>query len=227
MKVQIAVATIAHAPEIANVAAEALTVGIEAESPHVQRVLDAGCTFVAIAEGDIVGFVSCFITRDEQDCGRFELDLLGVAPAWQGRGIGAQLVDTSLQAARESSATTIRALVRCDNMPMQRICARSGLTRSEQAYQLWVNQANQPAGSRASTYAARIIAVDTLTYGGYWLEGELSQSAIDTARTMLWVYPDGSNIGAVVPEQDRGAIDLLRANSFDRFGAFHWWTLRL
>lgn len=227
MKARIAVATADHTLEIAKVAAAALKVEVNTESRHVQRVLGAGYSFVAIADGKLVGFVSNFTTRDGLRRSRFELDLLGVAPAWQGRGIGARLVERSVQAARETSATEVRALVRRDNLPMRRLCSRSGFQRSEQACQLWVSQANQPAVSCAKTSAARIIAVDTLTYGGYWLEGALKQSAIDAARAMLRDHPDRTEIGAVVPEHNRRAIDLLRANSFDRIGDFHWWTLTL
>ena len=227
MRLQIALATNEHAPEIARVAAEALDAEIAVETAHVQRTLDAGYTFVATLNANVVGFVSNFITCDRRGRKRFELDLLGVAPGWQGRGIGARLVERSLRAARQTDAASIRALVRRDNLPMQRICARSGLQRSAVACQLWVSRAVQPAGNSARDHAARIIAVDTLTYSGYWLEDPLSQSAIDAARSLLRAQPDRSVIGAVVSENDRSGIDLLRANAFDCLGEFHWWSLRL
>lgn len=227
MKVRIVVARNRHAPGIARVAAAALEAKVTADRHHVMRVLDAGCTFVAIAEGEVVGFVSNFTTRDSQNRSRFELDLLGVAPAWRGGGIGARLIGTSLQAARETGAATIRALVRRDNIAMQRICAHSGFQRSPQACQLWVSNVRQPAGNGCPAARARIIAVDTLTYSGFWLEGALSQSAIDEARNMLQAQPDRTDIGAVVAEHDRRAIDLLRSNAFERIGDFNWWSLNL
>ncbi|MYD11364.1 MAG: GNAT family N-acetyltransferase [Chloroflexi bacterium] len=227
MKLQIAVATIGRAPDIARVAAEALAAEVASESAHVKRALDAGYTYVALADGSVAGFVSNFITCDGLGGSRFELDLLAVAPGWQGRGIGARLVGRSMKAARLTDARTIRALVRRDNSPMQRVCARSGLQRSARAFQLWVSRAPQPAGKSARDHAARVIAVDTLTYGGYWLEGALSQSAIDAARSLLRAQPARSVIGAVVAEQDRRAIDLLRANAFVRMGEFDWWSLSL
>ncbi len=135
----IATATVAHRHGIAAVAAEALAARVEPESYNVQHVLEAGYSFVAIADGNVVGFVSNFTTRDDKVRSRFELDLLGVAPAWQGRGIGAGLVERSIQAARDSKATSLRALVRSNNRPMQRLCSRFGFQRSEQAWQLWVS----------------------------------------------------------------------------------------
>ena len=147
MKASIAVAVIEHASEIARIAADALNVSVEAECAHVRRVLGAGRTFVAIADGHVVGFISNFITHDEHGRARFELDLLGVAPAWQGRGIGARLIESSVNAARDSKAATIRALVRRDNLPMRRLCSRRGLQRSKVAYQLWVSQAGDSGGS--------------------------------------------------------------------------------
>lgn len=227
MKARIAVATVDHRHGIAALAAAALKVRVDAESPRVQRILDSGYTFVAIAEGKVVGFVSNFITRDGLGRRRFELDLLGVAPAWRRRGIGAQLVERSLQVARQSSATNARALVRRDNMPMQRICRRHGFQRSQSAHQLLVSQVRQPARNGSRNTTARIIAVDTLTYSGYWLEGEILQGAIDGAQQLLQDHAGPTQFGAVVPDYDRTTIDLLRANSFDRIGDFDWWTLTL
>lgn len=227
MKLQISVATSSYAPEIARVAAETLDTDVALESAHVKRTLDAGYTYVATAQGTVVGFVSNFKTCDGLGRSRFELDLLGVAPVWQGRGIGARLIERSLRAARQADAMTIRALVRRDNISMQLLCARSGLQRSARAWQLWASQAAQPAGNGARDHAARIIAVDTLTYSGYWLEGALSQPAIDAARDLLRAQPDRRVIGAVIAEQDWSASNLLRANAFDRIGDFHWWALSL
>lgn len=201
--------------------------GVKAESARVRRVLGAGHTFLAKADGNIVGFASSFVTPDEHGNARFELDLLGVAPSWQGRGIGARLGERSLHEADETGAATIRALVRRDNMSMRRLCIRLGFRRSEAVHQLWASKTGRPANNCERYSGARIIPVDTLTYGGYWLEGALSQGAIDEARTMLWHQPDRRVAGAVVPEYDRRAIDLLRANSFDRMGEFLWWTLSL
>lgn len=227
MKVLVAAARREHAQGIATVAAAALFASIDADCPRMQRILDVGSTFVAIAEGQVAGFVSNFITRDARGAERFELDLLAVSPLWQGRGIGARLVRSSLQAARKSGATTIRALVRCKNQPMQRICSRAGFQKSDKTYHLFVSAVARSGFPDSRPSSARIIPVDTLTYSGYWLEGDLCQSTIFAARHLLSENSKRTQIGAVVSEHDRRTAELLLANSFQRIGDFHWWMFRL
>ena len=171
MNVRIEVTTSEHAQAIARIAAEALSVTIDADSPRVQQILNEAFTYVAIVDDDVVGFIDTLMTMDAslQNC--FELDLLAVSPAAQGQGIGSRLVARTLSAARKSVAASLRTLVRCDNFAMQSICARQGLKRSRHSYQLYVSDAKATAPYVNQEHRARIIPVHTLTYSGYWLGG--------------------------------------------------------
>ena len=227
MKVRIDAATRDHAADIALITAEALSAHIDVDSPRVHKILSEGLTYVAIVDGSVVGFVDSFIIVDAARQRRFELDLLAVSPAVQGRGIGSLLVAESLSAARQFLAANIRTLVRCENYPMQRICGLHGFEQSGHSYQLYVSAAQAIAEAVSQDHRARLIPVDTLTYSGYWLEGELSQSAINEARSSLLSRGCNSRMGAVIATHDTDTIELLRTNSFDLIGKFDWWSINL
>ena len=227
MKVSIVVATREHTADIALIAAEALSAHIDVDSPRVQQLLSESLTYVAIVDGRVIGFVDCFVTVDAVRQHRFELDLLAVSPAAQGRGVGSLLVAQSLSAAHQSQAAKIRTLVRCENYPMQRICARNGFERSALSFQLYVSAAKAIAADASRDHRARLLPVDTLTYSGIWLEGELSQDAIDEGRSALLSRGRNSRIGAVISAHDTNTIELLRANSFELIGDFDRWSFNL
>ncbi len=74
MNVEIEVTTQEHAQAIARIAAAALAVDIDADSPRVRQILSEAFTYVAIVDGNVVGFVDSFMTMDASDRNRFELD---------------------------------------------------------------------------------------------------------------------------------------------------------
>ncbi len=227
MKVSIDIATPEHAADIALIAAEALSVHIDLNSARVKQLLSEAQTYVAFVDGRVVGFVDSFMTEDAARQRRFELDLLAVSPAAQGRGIGSLLVAKSLSATRQSQAAKIRTLVRCENYPMQRICARYGFERSAHSFQLYVSAAKAIAVAASQVHCARLLSVDTLTYSGFWLEGELSQDAINKGRSALLSRGRNSRMGAVIAAHDTNTIELLRANLFELIGDFDWWSINL
>ncbi|MCY3796614.1 MAG: N-acetyltransferase [Chloroflexi bacterium] len=223
MKVMIGRATPEDALAIASLAADALATRIDADSPRVRKILNEGLTFVARIDESMVGFASNFFTFDQEGRRRFELDLLAVAPGAQGRGIGGRLVEASLAAARDSKPVLIRTLVRSENWSMQRLCRRYGFTRSPGQKQLFVTHP-RPAIRSCRKHCAYLIRVETLSYSGIWLEGALSQEALDDA---LWTasQSDRSVIGTVIPSGASHAHDLLRANAFNNLGEYNWWTI--
>ncbi|MCY3978144.1 MAG: N-acetyltransferase [Chloroflexi bacterium] len=223
MKVMIGRATPEDALAIASLAADALATRIDADSPRVRKILNEGLTFVARIDESIVGFASNFFTFDREGRRRFELDLLAVAPGAQRRGIGGRLAEASLAAARDSKPVLIRTLLRSENWSMQRLCRRYGFTRSPGQKQLFVTHP-RPAIRSCRKHCAYLIRVETLSYSGIWLEGGLSQAAIDDA---LWKASrsDTSVIGTVIPSDASPLAKMLRANSFKSVGEYNWWTI--
>lgn len=223
MKVIIRRATPEDAPAIASIAAAALASRIDADSPRARKILNEGLTFVAQTDEATVGFASSFFTFDQDGLCRFELDLLAVAPGVQGRGVGGRLVEASLFAAEDSEPALIRALVRSENWSMQRLCRRHGFNLLPGQYQLFVTSPRR-AVRHGRNHGAHLIPVETLNYSGIWLEGELSQEAIDDALCRS-SQSDMSTIGAVIPIDALDVAKLLRLNAFDKVGEYDWWTI--
>jgi len=225
MSVQLRIAKPEDAGAIAGIAELAEVASIDADSPRVRKRLGGGRTFVATRHGEVIGFVDSFVTADPTGGRRFELDLLAVAPAAQGCGVGGSLLAASLAVAAEGGAQHIRALVRCENAAMQKLCRRHGFVRSTNCFELYVVDP-QPVPRRKQNHDARVIAVETLNYAGLWLEGELSQAAIDDAH---WLASQGelAVIGAVIPSTALDVVELLEANSFRKVSQYHWWTINL
>ena len=225
MSIQIRLATPEDAGAIARIAADAGVASIDAEAPRVRRVLAQNQTHVATINAVVIGFIGCFFTPNSSGGWRFELDLLAVARGAQGRGAGGELMAASMIMAAKKGARTIRALVRCENGAMQRLCRRHGFTRCPDVFELHVVDplAVIPPSRQ---HAARLIPVETLSYAGLWLEGELSQEAIDDAHRLA-SQGDASVIGAVIPHYALETGELLQSNGFRRIGAYHWWTFNL
>ncbi len=224
MRATVRRSTLVDAGAISRIAAAALASTIDVESPRVRRFLSQGRALVATSGEEALGFADGFITLDDAGRRRYELDLLAVAPNAQGHGIGSALVAACVSAATARHADEIRALVRTSNAGMARILQRHGFRPSLQVHTLHVGQPGK-APATARPHEAHLIAVDTLTYSGIWLEGKLTQAALDVASRQL--ANAGGIVGAVFPSRDASTIELLRANGFDHAGEFHWWSLSL
>ncbi len=226
MTVEIRPATCADGPAIARIGRQALGEDIAHEEPRVQGILREELTFVATGAGEVLGFVSNFLTRSAGGAARFELDLLAVAPEARGRGIGGRLVSHSLARARKSEARRLRALVAAGNLAMQRICKRHHFTRSDETYGLYVAEARPPGAEAAADHGGHLVQVDTLAYSGIWLEGAISPAAVEAGFAQA-ARADSSRVGAVIPKSDRRTAALLFARRFEAIGDYHWWTISL
>lgn len=223
MKAMIRRAKPEDADAIAMLAADALATPIDAESARLRRLLGDGLTFAAALDEALVGFADSFITVDRNGRRRFELDLLAVAPHIRGRGLGGRLVAASLAAASASDSRLIRALVRADNRPMRQLCRRHGFAQAPGNCELFV-AAPRPVVWRRWHHNARLIPVETLSYSGIWLEGELNQDAIDNGH---WTasQKEMTIIGALIPAGTYAVAELLQANDFECIGEYNWWTI--
>ena len=84
----------------------------------------------------------------------------------------------------------------------------------------------QPVVPRSHIHDGRLIAAETLSYSGLWLEEELSREAICDAHHLASRL-DLSVIGAVIPRNAHETGRLLQTSGFRKVGAFHWWTFNL
>ncbi len=205
--------------------------------------LAAGINFVALVDERVVGFAGGFLTTSHDGKLRFELDLLAVAAEARGAGIGSELVSQSLVEARARNVDLIRALVAARNRGMQRLCRAAGFRLSAPANGLYVLDMGNPLsleaesqpclsqpssedmGLDAKAWGAHLVPVDTLAYGGIWLEGQISSRAIRLAYTRARIE-ERSRIGALIPPGQADAIDLLTTCGFQRIGEYEWWTIR-
>jgi len=143
---------------------------------------------------------------------RWEVDLLGVHPDYRGRGIARELVEAVVEAGRGYDAQRARALIRIDNVASLNTFKRCGFSLDERVYDLYV--ADLAASEVAFPPDSHLAAVETLTYSGVWIEGELSLDALRFGRTQA-----GSGIaGVVVPA---GSLAAEQAG-FERIGQYRW-----
>ncbi len=207
---------------IARIIASAFGERKEPQVKHLQ------CNLVLVAEldGAVIGFAANFPTRSASGEARFELDLLAVDSVARGRGVGFALVASCIQSASASGADSLRALVRADNLAMGRICSRARLLRSAGPYALFIAAAKPVSAWASAAHAAHLVPVDTLTYRGIWLEGDISQAAIDQAQLRAQTE-QRSRIGALIAAEDEQVAALLTRNGFVSVGAFFWWSLKL
>ena len=205
---------------IARIAFAAFDERIRSYAEH----LDSGVILAAELDGAVVGFAACFCTKSAAGEKRFELDLLAVDPTARGMGVATALTRRCICEARARGADLIRALVRCDNIGMARASKRAGLSRMPKSQRLFVRNATTPEEPVESAHVAHLVLVDTLTYSGVWMEGRLSQAAIDGADRLAR-DESRTRIGAVVPVCDEKSGQLLRKHGFVAIGDFDWWEI--
>lgn len=225
MSVQIRIANPDDAGAIGRIALDAGVAAIDADSPRVRRVLAESHTYVATINAVVIGFIGCFFTSHPMGGRRLELDLLAVAQEAQRRGLGGSLIAACIDFAAEAGVRQTRALVRCENAAMRKLCRRHGFAQSPEAFQLQVVDP-RPVATQSRLHEARLIPVETLSYTGIWLEGDLSREAIADAHHLA-AQIDASVIGAVVPSNALETVKLLQAKDFQLIGAYHWWTINL
>ena len=208
------------ATTVATVIAQSL--GDTVQSEHIQSVIaeDDHASFVAVDDEQVIGFVDGFLTIAQDGTRRWELDLLGVHPDYQGQGAGKKLIETFTNAASQYGATVVRALVATDNTPMQAAMTKTGYERLSATYELHISSASGKVINSPET--AHLIPVNTFTYRGIWLESDITQTAIDAATALRANY-GWDVVGAVVSQNDIATLNTLCAAEFTLIKTFHWW----
>jgi GNAT superfamily N-acetyltransferase len=200
-----------------------LSLGDEVQANHIQRVMSETdhASFVAVADEQVIGFVDGFLTNAQDGTLRWELDLLGVHPDFRGLGAGQKLIEVFTTAGKSYGATLSRALVAISNKPMHAAMTRTGYQLQPLEYQLMVS-----SGSGNETKLpenAYLIPVNTFTYRGIWLEGEITLQTISAANAIR-EKNKLDVIGAVVLTTDQTTLNTVNAAAFHLIGKFNWWT---
>ena len=153
MSVTIRRAEAADAAAVAAIAQEAFGDNIDLD--YLAKALEAGSNFVALADGRAQGFAGGFVTVSGAGGRRFELDLLAVAAAARGMGLGTRLVQGSVAAASAQKVALIRALVATGNLAMQRILDAAGFQRDESSRLLYARDLYEERGPARSAETRR------------------------------------------------------------------------
>lgn len=218
---EIRLATIADTTDIAGLIHQ--TWETPAKEDLIAGVLSRSDAPVWIARNDagLAGFCSCFMTHAADGTPRWEVDLLAVASGVRGQGLGRSLVAHSVQSGRQHGVALHRGLIAVNNAASARCFEVNGF-QAASTCNLWVStpevieQARLPRPD-----GAHLIAVETLTYRGIWVENRYDAPALEAAqRAALAERRD--TVGAVIPEGTAHDAALLR---FTQIDTYRWWTL--
>jgi GNAT superfamily N-acetyltransferase len=199
-----------------------LSLGNEVQPDHTEQVIseDDHASFVAVADERVIGFVDGFVTIAQDGTRRWELDLLGVHPDFRSLGAGRKLIESFTTAGISYRAILSRALVAVANKPMHAAMTKTGYQQQTPMYKLWISSGS---GSEAQLPEnAHLIPVNTFTYRGIWLEGEISTQIIHVANAIREKH-QWDVIGTVVASDDRTTLDTIQCANFNFIGNFHWW----
>ena len=196
---------------------------------HLQAETHA--LWVAEAQGEVVGFVSAFITLARDGQIRWEIDLIAVEPNDQGQGIGGKLIAKTCRDGRMRAVDLVRALIRVDNLPSQRAFSRVGFSSDGEIYQL-LTWTPRPGAEDPCPDQIALLPVDTLTYRGLWIEGLDSLSRQDQRRALevaraVAAAESCDNAGTVFPaRQVEHLPPQLRAEA-DLQGSYYWFSKQI
>jgi GNAT superfamily N-acetyltransferase len=178
-------------------------------------------TLLAMHDGMAAGFVDGFLTLAPEGSRRWEIDLLAVAPAHQGRGMGKALVAAATAIGPEFGTQLARALIKVDNQASQRAFRACGY-QSEVNTRILMVLSGSSHGEVLPDSESFLIPVATLGYRGLWVEGVLSAQSLTTASA-IYARHQWDIAGTVIAEDDAVALDLAAQAGYMSVGRYHWW----
>ena len=184
--------------------------------------------FVAVEAGEVSGFLSAFLVSSATP--RWEIDLIIVRSANQGKGIGTSLIEKALAYGSNLGVYWAKASIRIDNYASQRAFSKVGFTTDAQVRSLLLWDPLVYKSTTNVRETVHLIPVDTLMYRGLWVEGFVESqlplkeqhNVIRAARNSIF-HADRLNTGMFVPDSFKHALapDLL--TSATDFGQYHRW----
>lgn len=190
---------------------------------HVQD--ERFALWVAEEHGDVVGFVSAFLTTSRRGERRWEIDLVAVRPDSQKRGLGPRLIAAACEDGRKHQVALARALIRVDNLPSQRAFEKVGFATDGEVYRrlLW-----RPETGGVPERAVGI-PVDTLIYRGLWIEGledmtpDEQRAVVGAARTRI-AWEARFSAGALIPTSKKHLLAADRWKQRIGHREYHWFV---
>lgn len=187
---------------------------------HIAQTIELGnrTTLVAEADGELLAFIDAFGTA------YWELDLMAVAPAAQGKGIGKQLTYAALESGKQAGFRVARGLVAVSNDASQGVMRRMGLIPAGIST-LYVCSAPSdtvtiPLGE------VRVTEVRTFRYLGGWLNAPFTSELFRVAAA-LCPLKKWDVVGAVIPDVEADALAAAQSAGYEKVGDYRWWTKAL
>ena len=184
--------------------------------------------FVAVDGGEIAGFLSAFLVPIPMP--RWEIDLIIVRSASQGKGIGTSLIGKALTYGSNLGARWAKASIRIDNYASQRSFSKTGFITDAQVRSLFLWDPLVCESVPDVPESVHFIPVNTLLYRGLWIEGFIeSQLSLNEQHNVMRAvrnrifHENRLNTGLFIPDSVKHAFapDLLTAAT--DFGQYHRW----
>lgn len=184
--------------------------------------------FVAVDGGEIAGFLSAFLVPSPMP--RWEIDLIIVRSASQGKGIGTSLIEKALTYGSNLGARWAKASIRIDNYASQCAFSKVDFTTDAQVRTLFLWDPLVCESVTDVPKSVHFIPANTLLYRGLWIEGFIeSQLSLNeqhnvmrAARNRIF-HENRLNTGLFIPDSFKHTLapDLLTAAT--DFGQYHRW----
>lgn len=182
---------------------------------------------IAERGGNVLGFISAFLTVDRDGDRRWEVDLVAVRPDQQGRGLGKRLIRRAGEDAVKQGVAVTRALIRVSNSPSQKAFERAGFATDRRVHHLLLWSPKVAEGPAPCLEDVSLSPVETLTYRGLWIERleEIAASkqrlVVDAARAIA-ARENRLNTGAVIPADKNHLLAADLCSQAELQGDYYW-----